>query len=52
MVEKVLGVLEDYKLNNSLQCQDMLSKENKIISCNKRGMDSKERDIILPCTNH
>ena len=48
IAEKDLGVLVDHKLNNGKQCQAAVSKATKLFSCIKRGMDSRERDIILP----
>ena len=48
VVEKDLGVLVDHKLNNNMQCQAAVSKASKVLSCIRRGMDSRDRDIILP----
>ena len=31
-----------------MQCQAAVSKASKVLSCINRGMDSRERDIILP----
>ena len=47
VVEKDLGILVNRKLNNGMQCQAAVSKASKVLSCIKRGMDSRERDIIL-----
>ena len=48
VVEKDLGVLVDHKLNDGMQCQAAVSKASKVLSCIKRGTDSRDRDIILP----
>ena len=47
VAEKDLGVLVDHKLNNGMQCQAAVSKA-RVLSCNGRGIDSRERDVILP----
>ena len=48
VMEKDLGVLVDHRLNNSMQCQAAVSKASKILSCIRKGIDSRDRDIILP----
>lgn len=37
---------------SSQQGAPSVSKGGKVIPCIERGKDSKERDIICPCTNH
>ena len=48
MVEKDLEVLVAHKLNNNMQCQAAVSKASKVLSCIKRGMDSRERYHFAP----
>lgn len=50
-MEKDLGVLVDDKLSNSSQCQAAASKANKILACIKRGINSRDKSIILPLYN-
>ena len=35
VVEKDLGILVDHKLNNDMQCQAVVSKAKKVLSCIK-----------------
>ncbi|XP_053315740.1 uncharacterized protein LOC128483538 [Spea bombifrons] len=46
--EKDLGITVDNRLDNSAQCQQAAARANKVLACIKRGIDSREEDIILP----
>uniref|UniRef100_A0A803K2X2 Reverse transcriptase domain-containing protein n=1 Tax=Xenopus tropicalis TaxID=8364 RepID=A0A803K2X2_XENTR len=48
IMEKELGVLVDNKLGCSKQCQAAAARANKVLSCIKRGIDSREEGVILP----
>ncbi|KAE8625994.1 hypothetical protein XENTR_v10006473 [Xenopus tropicalis] len=47
-MEKDLGVFVDNKLSNSRQCHSVATKANKVLSCIKKGIDSRDENIILP----
>uniref|UniRef100_A0A803JAV9 Reverse transcriptase domain-containing protein n=1 Tax=Xenopus tropicalis TaxID=8364 RepID=A0A803JAV9_XENTR len=48
LMEKDLGVFVDHKLSNSRQCHSVATKANKVLSCIKKGIDSRDENIILP----
>uniref|UniRef100_A0A803K404 Reverse transcriptase domain-containing protein n=1 Tax=Xenopus tropicalis TaxID=8364 RepID=A0A803K404_XENTR len=48
LTEKDLGVFVDNKLSNSRQCHFVATKGNKVLSCIKKGIDSRDENIILP----
>uniref|UniRef100_A0A803KG92 Reverse transcriptase domain-containing protein n=1 Tax=Xenopus tropicalis TaxID=8364 RepID=A0A803KG92_XENTR len=48
LMEKDLGVFVDNKLSNSRQCHSVATKANKVLSCIKKGIDSRDENIILP----
>uniref|UniRef100_A0A803JMQ3 Reverse transcriptase domain-containing protein n=1 Tax=Xenopus tropicalis TaxID=8364 RepID=A0A803JMQ3_XENTR len=48
IMEKDLGVLVDNKLGCNKQCQAAAARANKVLSCIKRGIDSREEGVILP----
>ena len=47
-MEKDLGVLVDDRLSNGMQCQAAVNKASRILACNKKGINSRDKYIILP----
>uniref|UniRef100_A0A7M4FDT0 Reverse transcriptase domain-containing protein n=1 Tax=Crocodylus porosus TaxID=8502 RepID=A0A7M4FDT0_CROPO len=48
VAERDLGVIADSRMNTSLQCEEVVSKANRTLSCIYRCITSKSKEMILP----
>ncbi|CAM4385864.1 unnamed protein product [Lepidochelys olivacea] len=46
--EKDLGVLVDHRMTMSCQCDMAVKKANAVLGCNRRGISSSDKEVLIP----